>query len=453
MKNEIIMDMLAGRIDPYVVASSKVSAGLVSIASVKSVDHDIRQFVATGVFSSKELDNTYLLSDGSNLKKIAERIARFNYYSASLITTDKEILATIGFTLFQIMAYSYENIDEKQQLFESYYDIIKVRNLGAGAFFHIHYIATTIYYELTSTNSAYYDQVLQYGLMALDNAKTANNQNSWHYFDAMHKVGVALNETAGDNPERIKESVALLKRCLNMTDYCKEQTRGSVLNSLGYALRRLGELKQDKSIIQEAIDAFNEALPLRVGEREVNRTEGNIELAQKLLNNQSINYTISDKEFITNKINAATRTFGEIMASNRSESDITSLLRKGMDYLLDFSITPQLADNPYLQARSELAIGIGLVFNGDSAGAICFLKAALRKFQQIRTSDQMPRITAATYNLGLAFANLKGLRSENYYSATAIKHFSNAKEMFLEMNQMERAKVCEHYIEKLSEAS
>lgn len=453
MKGEIITDMLAGRIDPYVVARSKVNSGDTSMASLKAIDMSIIRFLTTGIFSSEELGNTHIISDGSNLVKIAERIARFNYHQTTLITTDKDIIATISFTLFQVLASSFSNLEERQQLFENSYDIIMTRNLGPKTLFRVNYLGTSLYYHLTSANKEYYKQVLLFGLKTLKSAIDPDDVDSNDYCDTLYMVGIALNETGKRNEDKLRQSIELLKECSAMEKYCQDRFLGRVLNSLGYSLLSLGELKQDTSIIEEAIVILKRALPYRVGEREIKTTKTNLETAQKQLKRWLNLAPQVDLRSITSKIDAATRTFSQAMEPGVKESDKTLLLSRGIEYLLDFADTPELKDDFHLQARSELAIGVGLVFNGDSPGAICFLKAALRKFKNINSSDQIPRCTAAIYNLGLAFATLKGLRSESYYASTAIKHFEKAKTLFLEMNQSERAKICEIYIDQLKAKS
>jgi hypothetical protein len=446
MREQTISDMLAGRIDPFIVANSTVRKGETSTLVVRALDQSIIEFLKTGVFISPELDYTSIFSDGGNLRKIAERIARYNYHVATLISTDRDLISDVAFTLFQILESSPTTLEERRRLLKEFYPSIGGRDLQPEVLFHVNYIALDLYSKLSQSNKKYFREVLRFGLEALKYSDDPSVKGSEELCRVFFWLGVSLNETGRQDIEQLNKSVSFLKQCIENKEHCHGRFLGSTLNSLGYSLLLLGRLKGDSRTIQEAVATFKKALSYRVGDQERRLTEANLASAERSLTSEILPETDSNYESLLRQIDYAGRKFKEVMAEKLKGENRDSRLKAGMDELLKVAPRVNVEGDPYLQARFELVLGIGLVYSGDSAAAVCFLKAAVRKWEKLDTSDNLPRKTAAYYNLGLAFATMEGSVSKYAYANSAIENLEHAKTLFAELGSEERVKVCETFI-------
>lgn len=448
MREKIFPAMLAGRIDPFVAATQMVRQGSVSPTHVRAWDQSLRDFVITGVFISSESDAA-IFSDGGNLGRIAERLGRYNYHAATLISTDKDLIADVAFTLFQIMESSPANLEEHVKLLEEFYRSIGDRHLPPSALFRVNYRAMETYSKLSQANKEYYRDTLRFGLEALRYSEEPSVRGSGELCYVYFWLGVSLNEIGRGEVEQLDKSVRFLKRCVEDTQHCRGRFLGSALNSLGYSLLLLGRLKHEPQTVKEAIATLKRALPYRTEDRERRRTEANLETAARILAGGTVAEADPSREGVIRRIEVAEQAFVEVISERLKGETRESLLKAGMDHLLDAASRSDAMDEPYLRARLELALGIGLVFSGDTAVAVCFLRAAARKWDVLDTSDSLPRRTAAYYNLGLAFSAMQGLRSKDTYVNLAIEIFEHAMGLFAELGSDERVQVCATLIENL----
>jgi hypothetical protein len=137
------------------------------------------------------------------------------------------------------------------------------------------------------------------------------------------------------------------------------------------------------------------------------------------------------------------------MEGKGSLQDKTQIIRSGMDELCSISKKIYEENNPYLHARFELIMGLGLLFNGDNMLAVCFLNASRRKWDTMDEFSDLPRKTSVYYNLGLAFSTMEGLSSKTTYIKAAIEHLEYSKRLFNKLRDSEREYTCDIIINNL----
>jgi tetratricopeptide (TPR) repeat protein len=453
MNDKVFLDMLIGHVDPFVVASAKAKNGEVSVNTVLALHNAIVKFLQTGMLLSPDFVYT---GDPSNTKKcrqIAERFARYNYHVATLINSSEDVIADVAFLLFQLIEGSPATLQERKRLFDKFYPSLACRNLQPEMLFHINYRALDLHSRLASSNKEYFQDVLRFGLEALKYSAEPATHGTEEHCQVLFWLGVSLNETGQQSAEQLNKSIGFFRQCLENKVHCQGRFLGSVLNSLGYSLLLLGRLQQDPQTLTEAITTLEMALPYRVGDHEQQLTQNNLAHARHSLAGGISEKADSSQEVVLRYVDVAFQMFKEVMADNLKGDFNSPLLKAGMEQLLEAASVAEVKDDFYLQARLELALGIGLVYSGDNATAICFLKSALRKWEKLDTPDKLPRKTAAYYNLGLAFTGTKGLSSKSAYVGKAIEHFQAAKALFAELGSVERVQICETFIQHLEKES
>jgi len=80
MATEISLEMILGRVDPYVVAKNTIANCEITHSIVQDLNVSIIQSLNTGVFLSNNFTLPIALLGGSNMRKYAERIAQYNYH-------------------------------------------------------------------------------------------------------------------------------------------------------------------------------------------------------------------------------------------------------------------------------------------------------------------------------------------------------------------------------------
>lgn len=453
MNDKVFLDMLTGHVDPFVVASTKVKQGEASVNTVLVLHDAIVNFLQTGLLLSPDVIYTGNLSNTEKCRQIAERFARYNYHVATLINSSEDVIADVAFLLFQLIEDSPVTLQERKRLFDEFYPPLACRDLQLEMLFHINYRALVLHSRLANSNREYFHDVLRFGLEALKYSAKPTTYGTEEHCQILFWLGVSLNETGRQNAEQLDKSIGFLRQCLENKVHCQGRFLGSVLNSLGYSLLLLGRLKQDSQTIKEAIATLEMALPHRVGEHERQLTQSNLVNAKHSLAGGTSEKADSSREVILRRIDAASQICKDAMADNLKKDAKAQLLRAGMEQLLEAASAAEVKDDFYLQARLELALGIGLVYNGDNATAICFLKSTLRKWEKLDTREKLPRKTASHFNLGLAFASTEGLSSKYAYTNKAIEHFQAAKSLFAEMGFVERVQTCEAFIRHLEKES
>ena len=452
MTTEISLEMILGRIDPYVVAENTKGQRKITPFHVQDLDFSIRQFLETGVFISEDFNFPLALFGGANILMYTERLAQYNYHLAKLISTDEDLIADIAFTLFQLKENSAVHFDERERLFNEFYPVLIARNLQPEMKFRIQFMAVELYRQPAGKDKKYFNDVITYGVKAMRFASEPFAKGSVQLCNILCWLGQAYNETGQENDVLLKESIVLLEQCIDVKEYCSGSFLGSVLNSLGYSYLLLGKLTDDKEILKKAVSSLQKALPYRQDERLKLLTERNLHIAQQLL---SKTYTQGEEEkcaHLLRLIDFVGRRFQEaaVMKTDGNSQEKTNLILSGMDELCSISRNVYDENDPYLHARFELIMGLGLLFNGDNLPAVCFLNASRRKWDALAANTDLPRKAATYYNLGLAFATMQGLSSENFYVKPAIERLIQARSLFNELESPKMVHVCDVMVEKLS---
>jgi hypothetical protein len=451
MITEISLEMILGRQDPYKVAENTKAQREVTPLQVQNLDVSIRRFLETGVFISEDFEFPMALFGGGNTRKYAERLAQYNYHLATLVSTDKDLIADIAFTLFQIKENSAVHFVEREELSRKFYSSLIARNLPPEMEFLIHFMVVDLYVHPTEKDKKYFNEVITYGAEAMRFADAPFAKGSVQLCNLLYWLGLAYNEIGEESDVLLKKSITLFEQCLDIKEYCKGPFLGSVLNSLGYSYILLGKLTDDKEILKKAVSSLQEALPYRQDERLKLLTENNLRIAQQLLSGTYKQGKEEKYDYLLRAIELAGRKFTDAaVKTDGNLQERTRLILSGMDELCSISRDVYDENDPYLLARFELIMGLGLLFNGDNLPAVCFLNASRRKWDMLAANIDLPRKAAAYYNLGLAFSTMEGLYSETAYVKPAIEKLSHAKKLFNELKSPERAHVCDVMIEELS---
>src|SRR5579862_3133750 len=273
----ICADMLSGAVDPLVVASRRSAQGLLSEVGVIQLDSSIRAFLKTGVFLSPQFSPVVLFSDGGNMSAIAERLCRYNYRAASLVGVDSAVLVSCVSLLFDVLGSSpREQRDKLRVLDECLSDSFPDR-LSRFDRFQFNSLAVDLSFRLTAEDCRCFQDVLRYGLEAVELAKSLPQSLTGEALCRVHYwLGISLNETSPGNDERLKESVHYLTLCINDKLNCKGKLLGSALNSLGYSLRLLGQVTGQIEHFHVARSVLREALQYRVEDSERRITNANL---------------------------------------------------------------------------------------------------------------------------------------------------------------------------------